>query len=51
MFAEGKIEFQVHDPMPPQDLPSMVELTQEMPIEEAKKRYPNTPVGKTDGEV
>lgn len=43
LFAEGKIEFQVLDPLQPQDLPSMVEFTQEMPIEEAKKRWPNTP--------
>jgi hypothetical protein len=44
MFAEGKIEFQVHDPTPPFYLPSVVEFTQVMPIEEAKKRWPNTPV-------
>jgi len=43
MFAEGKIEFQVLDPLP-QDLPSMIEFTQEMPIEEARKRWPNTQV-------
>ena len=39
-----KLKFQVHDPLPPQDMPSMVEFTQEMPIEEAKKRWPNTQV-------
>jgi hypothetical protein len=44
MFKEGPIQFQVHDPLPPQDMPSMVEFTQEMPIEEAKKRWPNTPI-------
>ena len=40
----GYTAFNVHDPLLPQDLPSMVEFTQEMPIEEAKKRWPNTPV-------
>jgi hypothetical protein len=25
-------------------MPSMVEFTQEMPIDEAKKRWPNTPI-------
>jgi len=40
----GYTAFNVHYPTPPQDLPSMVEFTQEMPIEEAKKRWPNTPV-------
>ena len=44
LFAEGKITPQVLDPLPPQDMPSMVEFTQEIPIEEAKKRWPNTPV-------
>jgi len=43
-WPQGPIKFQVHDPTPPQDLPSMVEFTQEIPIEEAKKRWPNTPV-------
>jgi len=43
-WPTGPIKFQVHDPTPPQDLPSMVEFTQEIPIEEAKKRWPNTPV-------
>jgi hypothetical protein len=40
LFAEGKIQFQPNDPLPPQDLPSMVEIVQEMSIEEAKKRWP-----------
>ena len=40
MFKEGLIQFQVHDPLPPQDMPSMVEIVQEMSIEEAKKRWP-----------
>jgi hypothetical protein len=40
MFKEGPIQFQVHDPLPPQDMPSMVEIVQEMSIEEAKKRWP-----------
>ena len=44
LFKEGPIKPQVHDPLPPQDLPSVVEFTQEMPIEEAKKRWPNTQV-------
>lgn len=44
LFKQGLIKPQVHDPLPPQDLPSMVEFTQEMPIEEAKKRWPNTQV-------
>ena len=39
-----KLKFQALNPTPPQDLPSMVEFTQEMPLEEAKKRWPNTPV-------
>lgn len=40
LFAEGKITPQVLDPLPPQDMPSMVEIVQEMSIEEAKKRWP-----------
>ena len=44
LFKEGPIKPQVHDPLPPQDLPSVVEFTQEMPLEEAKKRWPNTPI-------
>lgn len=44
LFADGPIRFQVHDPLPPQDVPSEVEFTQEMSIEEAKKRWPNTPI-------
>jgi hypothetical protein len=44
MFAQRPIRFQVYDPLPPQDLPSMVEFTQEMPIEEAKKHCPDTAV-------
>ena len=44
MFKEGPIQFQVHDPLPPQDMPSMVEIVQEMSIDEAKKRWPNTPI-------
>jgi len=43
LWPKGPIEFQVHDPLPPPDLPSMIEFTQEMPLEEAKKRWPNTP--------
>jgi len=39
-----KLKFQALNPLPPQDLPSMIEFTQEMPIEEARKRWPNTPV-------
>ena len=42
LWPKGPIEF--HDPLPPQDMPSFVEFTQEMSIEEAKKRWPNTPV-------
>ena len=44
MFKVGPIQFQVHDPLPPQDMPSMVEIVQEMSIDEAKKRWPNTPI-------
>ena len=44
LFKEGKIEFTPIDHFPPQDVPSMVEFTQEMSIEDAKKRWPNTPV-------
>jgi hypothetical protein len=44
LFKEGPIKPQVHDPLPPQDLPSMVEIVQEMSIDEAKKRWPNTPI-------
>ena len=40
LFKEGPIKPQVHDPLPPQDMPSMVEIVQEMSIEEAKKRWP-----------
>jgi len=40
LFKKGPIEPQVHDPLPPQDMPSMVEIVQEMSIEEAKKRWP-----------
>lgn len=40
----GNIKFQALNPMPPQNMPSMVEFTQEMPIEEAKRRWPNTPI-------
>jgi hypothetical protein len=39
-----KIKFQTLNPLPPQDLPSMVEIVQEMSIDEAKKRWPNTPI-------
>jgi hypothetical protein len=41
---KAKIEFQVHDPLPQQDVPSEIEFTQEMSVEEAKRRYPNTPI-------
>jgi len=40
LFAEGKITTQVLDPLPPQGMPSMVEIVQEMSIEEAKRRWP-----------
>jgi len=40
LFKDGPIKPQASDPLPPQDLPSMIEFTQEMPIEEAKKRWP-----------
>lgn len=48
LFKEGLIKPRVHDPLPPQDAPSFIEYTQEMSIEEAKKRWPNTPVNKDD---
>jgi hypothetical protein len=44
MFAERKIEFQPLNPLPTQDFPSMVKIVQEMSIDEAKKRWPDTPV-------
>ena len=44
LLKEGIISLKFMILMPPQDLPSMVEFTQEMPIEEAKKRWPDTPV-------
>ena len=44
LFKEGPIKPQVNDPLPPKNLPSFVEFAQEMPIEEAKKRWPNTPI-------
>ena len=37
-----EITFELFDPLPPEIFPSMVEFTQAMPIEEAKKRWPNT---------
>ena len=33
-----EIDFTILDPSSPQNMPSMVEFTQEMPIEEAKRR-------------
>jgi hypothetical protein len=44
LFKKGPIKPQVHDPLPPQDVPSEIEFTQEMTIEEAKRRYPNTKI-------
>jgi hypothetical protein len=44
LFKEGPIKPQLHDPLPPHDVPSFVEFTQEISIEEAKKRWPNTQV-------
>jgi hypothetical protein len=44
MFAEGKIEFQLLNPMSQSDLPSVVEFTQELPIDEVKRRWPNTKI-------
>lgn len=41
LFSKGPIEFIPLDPLPAFDLPSEVELTQELRIEEAKRRYPN----------
>jgi hypothetical protein len=54
-WGDGKIKFQVHDPLPLEGMeiymranhistPYDLEFTQEMPIKEAKKRWPNTPV-------
>ena len=43
-WGDGKIKFEVLNPLPIPYLPSMVEFAQEIPIEEAKKRWPNTPV-------
>jgi hypothetical protein len=55
LFKVGPIKPQVHDPLPPHGMeiymranhissPYDAEFTQQMPIEEAKKRWPNTPV-------
>jgi hypothetical protein len=46
LFADGKIEFKPIDPLPQSDLPSMIEIVQEMSIDEAKKRWPNMPIQK-----
>jgi hypothetical protein len=43
-LKSGGINFQLSDPLPHTYMPSMVEFTQEMPIDEAKKRWPNTPI-------
>ena len=54
-FAEGKIEFQPLDSLSQSGMeiymrenhigrPYDAEIVQEMPIEEAKRRWPNTPV-------
>lgn len=49
--AVGRIEYQVHNPLPPQDVPSVVEFTREMSPEEAKRRWPNTPIpGEKNGD-
>jgi hypothetical protein len=57
---EGLIKFQVHDPLPPQNMspymlanhifsPYDAEFTQELPIEEVKRRWPNTKIpGETE---
>jgi len=55
-WGDGKIKFQVHDLLPLEGMeiymrsnhistPYDLDFTQEMPIEEAKKRWPNTPEG------
>ena len=55
LFKDGPIKPQVVDPLPPEGMqlymranhisgPYDAEFTQEMPIEEAKKRWPNTPI-------
>jgi hypothetical protein len=55
LFKEGPIKPRVHDPLPTQGMspymlanhifsPYDAEITQELPIEEAKKRWPNTPI-------
>jgi hypothetical protein len=55
-FKEGPIKPQVHDPLPPDGMqlymranhissPYDAEFTQEMTIEEAKRRYPNAEIG------
>jgi len=38
-----EIDFVPHDPLP-DELIGYMELTQEMSVEEAKERYPNTPI-------
>ena len=55
LFKEGPIKPQAHDPLPPEGMqlymranrissPYDAEIKQEIPIEEAKRRWPNTPV-------
>jgi len=43
-FAEGKIQYKPIDPWSPEPMPSFDVVESELPIEEAKRRWPNTPI-------
>ena len=45
----GKIGFMSYDPPSLPQLPSFIEITQEMTIEEAKRRYPDAEIDKING--
>ena len=44
MFKDGPIKYTIIDPCFPDPLPPFVVIEKEIPIEEAKKRYPNTSI-------
>ena len=43
-FPSGKVEYHPIDPYPPEPIQSTAEFTQEMSIEEVKKRYPDAEI-------
>jgi hypothetical protein len=43
-LATKRVEFQLHNPLPLPEYLSMMEFTKLMPIEEVKKRWPDTPI-------